>query len=269
MTQNITVQFSLDVEKTTINKSVSTHLINTFPDEELKNSILQISQGKTLKKAEANKLLKSLMAAMVSEDLEEDEENETFQDTQDTLSQNTETQSQNSQVSSNQNQQSQSQSSEGQNKNSSSTQVCRFYKQGNCKFGKDCRNDHPKFCKKFTKHGILKYSSQGCDGKCGKLHPSACRDSLRTKECLREKCRFYHIKGTNVNVKKSNEKPQKEEKPQAEIKPADFLEMQKLMLETIERMINQKLENFRPMASPQTQCMGQSQRPSHGKCTNC
>jgi hypothetical protein len=114
MTQN-SVQFRLDVEKTTINKSVSTHLINTFPDEELKNSILQISQGKTLKKAEAHKLLKS-------EDLEEDEENETFQDTQDTtLSQNTDTQSQNSQASSNQKQQSQSQSSEGQNKNSSTT----------------------------------------------------------------------------------------------------------------------------------------------------
>ncbi len=133
MTQNITVQFRLDVEKTTINKSVSTNLKNSFPDEELKNSVLQISQGKTLKKAEANKLLKSLMAAMVFEDLEEDEENEMFQDTQDTtLSQNTDTQSQNSQVSSNQKQQSQSQSSEGQNKNSSTTQVCRFYKQGNC-----------------------------------------------------------------------------------------------------------------------------------------
>jgi hypothetical protein len=146
MTQNI-VQFRLDVEKRTINKSVSTHLKTFFPDEELKNSVLQISQGKTLKKAEANKLLKSLMAAMVSEDLEEDEENEMFQDT---LSQNTETQSQNSQVSNNQNQQSQSQNSEGQNKNNSATQICRFYKQGNCKFGKDCRNDHPKFCKKFT-----------------------------------------------------------------------------------------------------------------------
>jgi 5-methylcytosine-specific restriction endonuclease McrBC regulatory subunit McrC len=56
------------------------------------------------------------MAAMVSEDLEEDEENEMFLDTQDTLSQNTETKSQNSQVSNNQNQQSQSQSSEGQKK---------------------------------------------------------------------------------------------------------------------------------------------------------
>jgi hypothetical protein len=127
MTQNI-VQYRLDVEKTTINKSVSTHLKNILPDEELKNSVLQISQGKTLKTAEANKLLKSLMAAMVSEDLEEDEENEIFKDTQDTtLNQNTDTQSQNSQVSSNQKQQSQSQSSEVQNKNSSTTQVCRFY----------------------------------------------------------------------------------------------------------------------------------------------
>ena len=86
------------------------------------------------------------MAAMVSEDLEEDEENEMFKDTQyTTMNQNTDTQSQNSQVSSNQKQQSQSQSSEVQNKNSSTTQVCRFYKQGNCKFGKDCRTEHPKF----------------------------------------------------------------------------------------------------------------------------
>jgi hypothetical protein len=48
-----------------------------------------------------------------------------------------------------------------------------------------------------------------------------------------------------------------------------FLEMQKLMIKTIERMINKKLENFRPLASPQTQCMSQSQKPSHEKCTNC
>jgi hypothetical protein len=136
------------------------------------------------------------MAAMVSEDLEEDEENEMFQDTQEIMSQNTNTQSQNSQVSSNQKQK----SNEVQNNNGSTIQVCRFYKQGNCKFGKDCRNDHPKFSKKITKHGILKYSPQGCNEKCGKLYPSACRETLRTKECLREKCMFYHIKGTNVGV---------------------------------------------------------------------
>ncbi len=206
ITQNIG-QFRLDAEKTTINKSVSTHL---------KNCVLQISQGKTLKKAEANKLLKSLMAAMVSEDLDEDEDNEMFQDT--TLSQNTDTQSQNSQVSSKQTHQSQSQSSEGQYKNISQPTVI---------LGKTVEMTIPNPVK-ITKHGILKYSPQGCDGKCGKLHPSACRDSLRTKECLREKCRFYHIKGTNVNGKKSNDQPQKQEKPEAEIKQADFFRNAKI-----------------------------------------
>jgi hypothetical protein len=53
MTQNI-VQFRLDVDKTTINKSVSKQLKNIFPDEELKNRVLQISQGKTLTIADAN-----------------------------------------------------------------------------------------------------------------------------------------------------------------------------------------------------------------------
>ena len=62
----------------------------------------------------------------------------------------------------------------------------------------------------------------------------------------RYKCKCKKVKWQNP----------KEEKPQAEIKRVDFLEMQKLMLETIERMINQKLENFRSMAIPKTQCMG-------------
>jgi hypothetical protein len=52
------VQFKCDVEKATINKSVSKHLKNIFSDVLiLKNSFLQISQGKTLKKFEANKQL--------------------------------------------------------------------------------------------------------------------------------------------------------------------------------------------------------------------
>ncbi len=155
MTQNITVQFSLDVEKTTINKSVSTHLKNFFPDEELKNSVLQISQGKTLKKAEANKLLKSLMAAMVSEDLEEDEENETFQDTQDTtLSQNTDTQSQNSQVASNQKQQSQSQSSEGQKKIAQQPKFVDFTKKEIASLGKTAEMTIPSSVKNLLNIGF-------------------------------------------------------------------------------------------------------------------
>ena len=74
--------------------------------------------------------------------------------------------------------------------------VCHFYKNGHCRFGVDCRKDHPKFWQKFIYNGLAKQNRKGCDGKCGKLHPNACRDSLKNRECSREKCKFYHLKGT-------------------------------------------------------------------------
>ena len=50
---------------------------------------------------------------------------------------------------------------------------------------------------KFIYNGLLKQNRNGCNGKCGKLHPNACRDSLKTRECGREKCCFYHpVPGT-------------------------------------------------------------------------
>ena len=82
--------------------------------------------------------------------------------------------------------------------------VCHFYKNGHCRFGVDCRKDHPKFWQKFIYNGLAKQNSKGCDGKCGKLHPNACRDSLKNRECSREKCKFYHLKGT----KKTEYKPE-------------------------------------------------------------
>jgi hypothetical protein len=81
------------------------------------------------------------------------------------------------------------------------SKVCKFYRNGDCKFGAKCRQEHPKFCKKFTKHGLLRHNQNGCDSKCGKLHPNACRTSLRTRECDRESCRFYHIRGTKNTFK--------------------------------------------------------------------
>jgi hypothetical protein len=50
LTQNI-VQLRLDVEKTTINKSVSTHLKNISPDEELKKQCLTNITGKNTEKS--------------------------------------------------------------------------------------------------------------------------------------------------------------------------------------------------------------------------
>ena len=159
--------------------------------------------------------------------------------------------------------------------------MCKFYQKGKCRYGKECRNEHPKFCKKFIKHGSLKFSPHGCDRKCGKPHPDACRDSLRTKECNRENCRFYHIRGTNASksrepVKETKEKSankvakeatlareeKREGKTEPEMKQAVFLEMEKSMMQKMERMLQQQMESFMNMLRPQPQWMGLSQRPN-------
>ena len=56
--------------------------------------------------------------------------------------------------------------------------------------------EHPKFCQKFINNGPSKSNPKGCDSKCNNLHPIACRDSIKSRECARDKCRFYHLKGT-------------------------------------------------------------------------
>ena len=52
--------------------------------------------------------------------------------------------------------------------------ACYFYKIGKCRFGKECKKDHPKFCQKFIIHGPIKFNPKGCDSKCNNLHPIAC-----------------------------------------------------------------------------------------------
>ena len=64
--------------------------------------------------------------------------------------------------------------------------ACYFYKLGKCRFGKECKKDHPKFCQKFINFGPIKLNQKGCDSKCNNLHPIACRDSVKSRECARE-----------------------------------------------------------------------------------
>ena len=202
MDQNI-AKFSFDFEKKNISRSVISFLEKHFQAEELKNSVSQMAQGKKLKKDDANMLLQCLFAAIVPEGQEEEEDDSDaiFQDSQEVISPIPESQSSQSQM---------GQTRDSQNSQAPANQMCKFYKKGKCRYGKECRNEHPKFCKKFIKHGSLKFSPQGCDRKCGKPHPDACRDSLRTKECNRENCRFYHIKGTNARKAREPAKETKE-----------------------------------------------------------
>ena len=267
-------KFSLDFDKKNISKSVTSFLEKHFQNEELKTSFRQVAQGKKLKKDDANMLLQCLFAAIIPEGQEEEEDDSDaiFQDSQEVISPIPESQSNQSQM---------GQTRDSQNSQAPANQMCKFYKKGKCRYGKECRNEHPKFCKKFIKHGSLKFSTQGCDRKCGKPHPDACRDSLRTKECNRENCRFYHIKGTNARksrepAKETKEKSavkvakeatlareeKKEGKPEPEMKQAVFLEMEKSMMQKMEQMLHQQMESFMNMVRPQPQWMGLSQRPN-------
>ena len=77
--------------------------------------------------------------------------------------------------------------------------ICRFFRNGNCKYGmtgKECKFTHPKVCSKFRQHGTRQ--PRGCNRgkKCKDFHPKMCLNSLRKGECFSETCRFHHVKGT-------------------------------------------------------------------------
>jgi hypothetical protein len=75
--------------------------------------------------------------------------------------------------------------------------VCFYYATNRCKFGKECRKEHPKICNKFKKHGLKKFNkTSGCGEDCEYYHPMACFESMKTKTCKRGDCKFYHITGT-------------------------------------------------------------------------
>ena len=75
--------------------------------------------------------------------------------------------------------------------------VCYFYATNRCKFGKDCRKEHPKICNKFKKYGLKKFNkNNGCTEECEFYHPMACFESMKSKTCKRSECKFYHINGT-------------------------------------------------------------------------
>ena len=82
--------------------------------------------------------------------------------------------------------------------------LCKFYVKGKCPHNNDCRFSHPRICNKFRSFGLKIHNDKGCDNqKCQFLHPNACRDSLKTKSCHRDDCRFYHLKGTKIITKQS------------------------------------------------------------------
>lgn len=75
--------------------------------------------------------------------------------------------------------------------------VCRYFLRQECRHGikgKDCKFDHPALCFKYTRNGT---KNGGCKNKdCKYFHPKLCANSLKERECFKNECRFYHVKGT-------------------------------------------------------------------------
>ena len=80
--------------------------------------------------------------------------------------------------------------------------VCKHYKTGRCKHGvsgkKDgvCPYSHPKPCSKFLTNGSRRRGGCTKGENCRLYHPSMCHSSVRERKCLRENCKFMHVRGT-------------------------------------------------------------------------
>ena len=74
--------------------------------------------------------------------------------------------------------------------------VCQFFANNKCWFGKKCRKDQPKLCIKFKKFGLKKINKNECNEECESYHPRACFESIKSKTCKRSDCKFYHLNGT-------------------------------------------------------------------------
>ena len=59
----------------------------------------------------------------------------------------------------------------------------------------DCYFQHPKICFKWQRNGSDK---GGCKKEnCSFLHPRLCIQSVRSRNCTKTKCNFFHLRGTH------------------------------------------------------------------------
>lgn len=204
------MEFHCDFTKKTISKSWGEFLLENLTEDSA--HIKRIIAGKKLVYQDANTLLLHIMTAMMGNDgnkeeylMEETEAQKEKEktDTQDP-GEGTSRQENIVPISTQEDPTANITVTKKCTTHLSDENFCRFYSRGACKHMKDCKFEHPKMCKKFTKHGNYhkKFNLTGCEGNCGKFHPNTCRESLRKKECSRENCRFFHLKGTSANPNK-------------------------------------------------------------------
>ena len=157
------MEFYFDFNKKTMNKKkVISKALGKFLDDNLKQkektSLNRIIKGLKLQYQEANCLITAILEAIVPQGIIEEEENsqgETQTSSQETLTQKDPPQGPSSQeLTPTQNETEKSQEYQVEKEQSEPVRtdfknVCRFYKNGTCKFGKKCKNEHPEICKKI------------------------------------------------------------------------------------------------------------------------
>ena len=165
------MDFKLNFQKNEISKKVTKFLLENLPNEEDKNSIRRIEKKNKLNYMDANSLIQALLQAIILDDGEDD-----VPLSQDILEDKSLDDLLNPSPGSSGTQKNQVTSDQGKEEKKSHLQdafskddpknICRFYRNGKCKFNTDCRYAHPAICKTFRKFGLGRNNVKGCDGKC-------------------------------------------------------------------------------------------------------
>lgn len=74
------------------------------------------------------------------------------------------------------------------------TKTCKYAIRGTCKNKPDlCNFIHPKMCQKYVKKGNI-----GCNlgQKCSFFHPKLCHFSVKSEQCIKDFCPFFHLPGS-------------------------------------------------------------------------
>ena len=240
-----------------IEETVSKILQKNVKNEDLEKCIRLVSEKKNTTAITKDVALKTLAAVLSSlhweDESNKDEENEnekTLDDTQSTIIFD-DSQQNNSQSSSQKLTQNPKQSlsqdkarqipsqenhvgsqNDGKKWTQKRTTICRYYKKGFCRSGKNCNFEHPKMCEVFKRNGLAKFNERGCDGKCKKLHPLACRESLRKGDCTKDNCNFFHTLSTKQQMKGRKEELKIKNKKQMETQPNPTEKAQNSFLES-------------------------------------
>lgn len=82
-------------------------------------------------------------------------------------------------------------------KASTTREQCFFYRNGTCRFGDKCDNEHRPMCQRFATNGN-RVVNGGCNKgpSCRYMHPVACKSALHQSRCDKLECRFFHPAST-------------------------------------------------------------------------